>query len=122
MSDSIVVLDQNDLETKYKLRPFFIRRHGKAMGAFGKPKRWIESEVVLYLSNLGTKARLERENAEMLRMDQERKIEAMKSRIKSSATVVPIGAGRMMGRGGKQLNAARSSELGVRSEKKGVSA
>lgn len=115
MSDGIVVLEQRDLETKYKLRPFFIRQHGKAMGAFGKPKRWIESEVVLYLSNLGAKARIERENAEALRLEQERRIEAIKSRIKQRATVTPIGAGRIMGKGGKQLKAIRSSELGVRS-------
>ena len=76
----------------------------------------------LYLAELASKARRERENAEALRLEHERKIEVLKGRIRHSATVTPIGEGRILGKGGKQLKAVRSSELGVRSGKKGVSA
>ncbi len=97
----LVTLTADDLKTKYKLRPYFIRTHGAAMGAFGKPKRWIEEEVVAYLRELGSAARRAREEAAAKTSERLGFIQDKIREIRSLSSTGSGKVGDIKGRGGR---------------------
>jgi tyrosyl-tRNA synthetase len=100
------ILDAKDLESQYKLRPYFIRVHGASMGAFGKPKLWNRAEVERYIEELSTAARREREAREAAAEEQTRTIDGFRRRVRSVQKVSPISDDKIKGRGGRQNVAA----------------